>query len=101
VIVIGAKRREDVGVVDQPPFVKGIIVAGSVFVLVLVVSEKGKRLWAVWAARSVRRPTSSWETRSVRFPQLGRRPQALRTIIDPSGFAMRDDRDAGRPTAFP
>src|SRR5262249_12337336 len=92
----GAKRREDVSVVGQPPFVKGAIVAGSVLVFVLVRSRKGKRLWTVWAARSVRRPTSVWETRSVRFPQLGRGPQALATIIDRSGFVVRDARDAGR-----
>src|SRR5712691_9268444 len=69
VIVIGAKRREDVSVVDQPPSVKGVIVAvlHLFFVLCFLLSKK-RRLWAVWAARSVRRPTSLWETRSWRFP---------------------------------
>ena|SRR5215510_2719966 len=35
---------------------------------------KEVRLWSVWT-RSVR-PTTWWETRSVRFPQVGRDPQA-------------------------
>jgi hypothetical protein len=53
VIVIGAKRREDVSVVDQPPSVKGVIVAALRLLFVLVFLSTKKRLWAVWAARSV------------------------------------------------
>jgi hypothetical protein len=42
VIVIGAKRRKDVSLVDQPPSVKGVIVAvlHLFFVLCFLLSKK-------------------------------------------------------------
>jgi hypothetical protein len=37
-------------------------------------SQKGVRLWSVWTRSG--RPRTLWETRSVRFPQVRRDPQA-------------------------
>jgi len=51
----------------------------------------------LWAARSRRRPTSLWETRGLRFPQLGHGPQALRTIDDRPGCPRNADRTSNRP----
>ena len=65
------------------------------------VHENDRPCGPLWAARSGRRPTSSWETRFVRFPQLGHGPQALRSEKDRPGCPRIDDRTSGRPAASP
>ena len=121
--MIGAKRRGDVSVVDQPPSVKGAIVAASgisSFFFFFSISRMpcgpcGRRApLAAEAWEKVVAPASnelvgnalgillhsSW-TRPARFPQLGHGPQALRAELGRTSGSRNDDCDRGGPGAAP
>jgi hypothetical protein len=92
--LIGAKRRRQGS--SDPPYVT----AASGYGLCCFRSSTPKASVPCGACgRRVlqRRPTTLWETRAVRFPQVGHDPQAAAPQLDCSGCPRSADRRSGRP----